>query len=233
MVRLHKNGGDSDVAVHPQVGMVTILACKLRRIYCTVWTVLSRHRIIVVARTGSGAREKILAAAAEIVREAGAGNMSLDAVAARAGVSKGGLLYHFSSKAKLFEAMVEEFVSEEYERFQERQRHHEGGANGGVHAYLDLFVDDRKKCQPPPSGLLAALAENPDFLKPVQAYEREILDQMRATASDPALAVITLLVVHGVRAMELLSINVVNNQEISETVAALRGMLDGQTPQPA
>ncbi len=179
-----------------------------------------------MVRPSSGAREKILDAAAEIVREAGAASMSLDAVAARAGVSKGGLLYHFSSKSKLFEALVEGFISEEYDKFQERKQAHEKSTNGVVQAYIDLFVEERKECQPPPSGLLAALAENPDFLKPVQKYEREVLDQMKATASDPSLAVIALLVVHGVRAMELLSINVVNNQEVAEMIAALRGLLE-------
>lgn len=41
-------------------------------------------------------REKILAAAAELADIVGPGNISLDAVAQRAGVSKGGLLYNFS-----------------------------------------------------------------------------------------------------------------------------------------
>ncbi|WP_404935139.1 TetR/AcrR family transcriptional regulator [Nitratireductor sp. L15S-10] len=178
-----------------------------------------------MVRPSSGAREKILDAAAEIVREAGAASMSLDAVAARAGVSKGGLLYHFSSKAKLFEALVEGFICEEYEKFEQRKQAHEKSPNGIVQAYIDLFVEERNKCQPPPSGLLAALAENPDFLKPVQKYEREVLDQMKVSASDPSLAVIALLVVHGVRAMELLSINVVDDQEVADMLSALRGLL--------
>ncbi|MCR4267674.1 TetR/AcrR family transcriptional regulator [Nitratireductor sp. ZSWI3] len=175
-----------------------------------------------------GAREKILESAAQIVRESGAGNMSLDAVAARAGVSKGGLLYHFSSKAKLFETLVEQFVSQEYEEFQKRRRSYEdsGVGNGVTRAYIDVFVEERARCEPPPSGLLAALAENPDFLRPVQRYEREVLDQMKADASDPALAVIALLVVHGVRAMELLSIDVVEDAELSAVIAALRRLLD-------
>ena len=53
------------------------------------------------------AREKLLEAADQIAREAGPSNLSLDAVALKAGVSKGGLLYHFPSKAKLLEALVE------------------------------------------------------------------------------------------------------------------------------
>ncbi|TIV96394.1 MAG: TetR family transcriptional regulator, partial [Mesorhizobium sp.] len=42
----------------------------------------------------ANSREKILAAAADVAREAGPGSLSLEAVASRAGVSKGGLLYN-------------------------------------------------------------------------------------------------------------------------------------------
>ena len=45
----------------------------------------------------TGARERILDAAESVVIEQGVTGMTLDAVAARAKVSKGGLLYHFPS----------------------------------------------------------------------------------------------------------------------------------------
>lgn len=47
-------------------------------------------------------REAILDAFQTMVVEIGAGNVTLDDTAARAGVSKGGLLYHFPSKSDLF-----------------------------------------------------------------------------------------------------------------------------------
>lgn len=47
-------------------------------------------------------REAILDAFQDLVVEVGAGNVTLDATAARAEVSKGGLLYHFPSKSDLF-----------------------------------------------------------------------------------------------------------------------------------
>ena len=58
----------------------------------------------------ANSREKILAAAADVARESGPGNLSLDAVAQRAGVSKGGLLYNFPTKAKLMQALVEHYL---------------------------------------------------------------------------------------------------------------------------
>ena len=55
-------------------------------------------------------RGLVLDAADALVSEVGANHMSLDAVAARAGISKGGLLYLFPSKVALLQGMVERYV---------------------------------------------------------------------------------------------------------------------------
>src|SRR5437764_3199185 len=49
---------------------------------------------------------KLLDAAEAVVERQGIGNLTLDAVAAEAGMSKGGLLHHFPSKDQLVEALV-------------------------------------------------------------------------------------------------------------------------------
>ncbi|WP_067432431.1 TetR/AcrR family transcriptional regulator [Nocardioides jensenii] len=55
------------------------------------------------------ARESALAAYCELLRSDGERATTIDAVAARAGVSKGGVLYHFPSKEALAEAALEAF----------------------------------------------------------------------------------------------------------------------------
>jgi AcrR family transcriptional regulator len=54
----------------------------------------------------AGTRERILQAGYEIAGQSGVAAVTLDAVAGRAGVSKGGLLYHFPSKQALVAGMV-------------------------------------------------------------------------------------------------------------------------------
>ena len=56
------------------------------------------------ARGRKSSREKILDAAAELVAEIGAGRLTLEAVAEKAGLSKGGLLYNFPTKDALLQA---------------------------------------------------------------------------------------------------------------------------------
>ena len=51
-------------------------------------------------------RDQLLDAAERVVRRDGVARLTLDAVAAEAGTSKGGLLYHFASRDALITAMV-------------------------------------------------------------------------------------------------------------------------------
>jgi AcrR family transcriptional regulator len=54
-----------------------------------------------------GTRDRILEAGYAVAGQSGVAAVTLDAVANRAGVSKGGLLYHFPSKEALVSGMVE------------------------------------------------------------------------------------------------------------------------------
>lgn len=56
----------------------------------------------------SSTRERILAAVRDLLASGGPSLVTLEAVAARAGVSKGGLLYHFPNKAALYVGLLEQ-----------------------------------------------------------------------------------------------------------------------------
>jgi AcrR family transcriptional regulator len=182
-----------------------------------------------MARTAkkSDTRGKILEAAADISRESGPGNLSLDAVAARAGVSKGGLLYHFPSKTKLLQAVVENFIASFDEELARRKEAKHGRPDALLEAYLELFVEDHDCRRPPPSGLLAALSQDPDFLAPVRRHNRALIDRMRQAASDPAMALVVYLAIQGVRGMNLLGLDVMSDAEFAEAVDKLKALAGG------
>jgi AcrR family transcriptional regulator len=178
---------------------------------------------VAQARESGETRWRILRAAEALAREAGPGHLSLDAVAARAGVSKGGLLYHFASKAKLMEALVADFLGEIDETL--RAEESTGRPDAVIDAYISEFEARRCAEACPPSGLLAALAEDPDLLDPVRGFERDFLARIRANATDPDLATIAFLALHGIRSMELLNVSVLGAEEAARLVAELRGRL--------
>ena len=171
-------------------------------------------------------RERILEAAVELAWQSGPSHLSLDAVAARAGVSKGGLLYHFPSKSKLLEATVESFVQEFDASLKEREASREPDQKPVTQAYLDLFLEDQCCRRPPSSGILAALAEDPSFLDPVRRYERTALDRIKAELGDADLAMVVFFAVAGLKNNELLNLDLVKPEDISGLVEKLRALIN-------
>ncbi|WP_432510230.1 TetR/AcrR family transcriptional regulator [Kineococcus sp. SYSU DK001] len=63
-----------------------------------------------MTRAPSATRDRLVDAFAALVVSTGARSATLEAVAARAGVSKGGLLYHFASKDALVDGLLGRFA---------------------------------------------------------------------------------------------------------------------------
>ncbi|HEX7394670.1 MAG TPA: helix-turn-helix domain-containing protein, partial [Anaerolineaceae bacterium] len=56
-------------------------------------------------------KKNILKAANKVILDKGADALTLEAVALEAGISKGGLLYHFPSKKQLIQGMIESMIA--------------------------------------------------------------------------------------------------------------------------
>lgn len=175
------------------------------------------------------AQERILAAATEIAKELGTAHLSLEAVAARAGVSKGGLLYHFSSKAKLLEAIVEDHVAALDETITKAANADAGNENAYARAYVDAFRVECSSNEPPPSGLLAAIAENPEFLDPVRRFQSEVVQRFRSECADPLPAIVAFLAIEGIRALELFDSNMLSGEEQDRIARYLKSLLSNSS----
>ncbi len=171
-------------------------------------------------RHKANARERILQAALDVAEECGAGHLSLDAVAKHAGVSKGGLLYHFPSKDDLMRALVEHHleIAEEAIRAAEATPDSPNAvATALVQTHRDAF-----ECRPaPPSGILAAFAENPALFDPVRAHHRRIVERIRASASDPDLSLIACLVLEGIKAHDIFELGYLTTEERARVLDTL------------
>jgi AcrR family transcriptional regulator len=141
-------------------------------------------------------RDRLLDAAAKVLLRGGARSVTLDAVAAEAAVSKGGLLYHFPTKAALLEGMLERWNDRFDEVMAARAEDRPGGF---TRAYLDASDFDME--DPPVTrdefGLLAALAAEPELLE--KAHPRFLRWQQRVEDDgiDPAIATIVRLAADG------------------------------------
>ena len=86
----------------------------------------------------NSARERILDAYAAILIEGGVSAVTLSAVAARAEVSKGGLLYHFGSK----EALVQGLLERMYELYDADLEAARSAPQGVVRYFLETSVSE-------------------------------------------------------------------------------------------
>ena len=172
-------------------------------------------------------RKRILAAAAEVARESGPGNVSLEAVAGRAGVSKGGLLYNFPSKAKLMQALVAEYV-EEFEASLIEATRPVGGKKRDslLAAYIRLSVAECAEAKPSAAWILAAMAEDPDFLAPIKAFRRRLIERLKAETDDAATTLICFLAVEGLRSMRLFEMDDFTTDEHAAVFSSLLATAD-------
>ncbi|MFO0610865.1 MAG: TetR/AcrR family transcriptional regulator [Polyangiales bacterium] len=163
-------------------------------------------------------REALLKAAAAIVRRDGADALTLDAVAREAGVSKGGLLYHFDSKEALVAAMVAALV----EGFDARLSAAEGGAPGAfTRSYLEATAETDDEALALSAGLLAAVAIAPESLAPLRARYRSWGRRLRGDGIDEADAMIVRLAADGLWLADLLGLEPPGRKLRGEVVARL------------
>jgi AcrR family transcriptional regulator len=155
-----------------------------------------------MARRGD-TRRRLLDAAAAVVRRDGAKALTLDAVAAEAGVSKGGLLYHFKAKRDLLDAMLDGWLEEfagEIDAASERR----GFAHGYVKAsdMSGWAAADRAT----EFGLLAAMVDEPGALERVRERYAAWQEQLAREAADPVDATVARLAADGLWLNDLLGL---------------------------
>lgn len=166
-------------------------------------------------------RDRILAAAAELADVVGPGNISLEAVAQRAGISKGGLLYNFPSKAKLMQALVEQYLREFEQALAAKSADKGASSVNSLAAYIELSAEECQQNQPSAAGVLAALAEDPDFLNPVRDFKRNLLDRLKAENPDTARLLVAYLVIEGLRSMKLFDMDILRDDERDMAISYL------------
>ena len=160
------------------------------------------------AAARSDARERILEAACALAAERGPGNISIEAVAARAGLSKGGVLYHFRAKTDLLAAVVQSHIDRSAREVDEKLAA-AAGPNPLAEALVAAHREEDRTERPPASGVLAAIAQNPDLLDPLRAHHSGTAARLRAESADPDLATIVYLAIEGMKAHRLFGFDAV------------------------
>lgn len=165
-------------------------------------------------------KKLILKSAYQIVKEQGFTSLTLEAVAKHAGVSKGGLLYHFPSKNALIGGMVS-YISE-LANHQIESNYESGRKENGdfLRAYLSLDKVEQYEREMGPS-IMAALASNPDLLNPLREESKRTQERIENDGIDPVLATIIRLAFDSIISSEYLQIGELEPQMRKKVIARL------------
>lgn len=108
-------------------------------------------------------RTNLLVATASIIGRDGVASLTLEAVACEAGVSKGGLLYHFKSKRDLIIGLIDYHTEIMEQRIAEELRSEPDAPGRWLRAYIRVAI---KPLQSPSysASMIASIATDPSLL---------------------------------------------------------------------
>ena len=153
-----------------------------------------------------------------MIRRDGAQALTLDAVAAEAGVSKGGLLYHFKSKRQLLDAMVSRWM-DEWEAEFDADTADDGFVASFVRtSHLGGAGQEQRQAE---TGLLAAIAAEPAVLAAVRDRYATWQDRVEREGSDPVEATVARLAADGLWLADLLGLAPPHGQLREQVLARL------------
>jgi len=151
-------------------------------------------------------KARILEAASRIVGHAGAAHLTIEAVALEAGLSKGGVLYHFPNKRSMLEGMLHKVLTDVGERTARYRAEMADEASVAIRARLLAEQEQSDQERAMSLALLAAAAEDPGLLDPAREFIRQSFAEIRSAAADEDFAQILLLAVEGLRFLEMLDL---------------------------
>jgi AcrR family transcriptional regulator len=157
-------------------------------------------------------REEILTAAERVIAQWGVKHLTIEQVAKAAGISRGGLLYHFASKEALIQGMLTRFI-ERFESLLEEEIANDPEPHGRfARAYARSTLKMDEGATAVFSALLAAIAYDPHLLDPLRTH-LEQWQRKTEEGLDFSTAAIVRLAAHAFWLNDLFSMNTFTREE--------------------
>jgi len=170
-------------------------------------------------------RAKLLGAATELVTKYGVGALTLERVAATAGVSKGGLLYHFGTKQELVVAMLMHTLGGAGDRLEDLAA--DGTPGSFATAYLDYVRSSEHIRRGAAVGIFASAALDEGDLAPAQdqfaTWQQRLVDD---DGIDPTVALLARIVGDGLWLIDLFGLASPTEADRKAVLDLVQSMVD-------
>ncbi len=162
-------------------------------------------------------RRRLVDAAVEVVRTRGIQGLTLQSVATEAGLSKGGLLYHFSSKEELVTALLHDAMARVDDDLQDLVNGDTKGAF--ARAYIEYVRAPHAYWEESATSVFAAAALEPDRLRKVQElfedWQNRLIEDDKI---DPRLALLVRIACDGLWLIDLFGLAPPSTEQRAEVL---------------
>lgn len=171
----------------------------------------------------------LLDAAEKVVVQRGIANMTLEAVAAEAGMSKGGLLHHFHTKDRLIEAMVQRHALGWRNCYGEAYANVPEGPGRMARGLLQRCLTDAQcwteQLRRSTSAVFAALAQNPTLIEPMRTAYADLHQRLLEDGLPPGVADAVVTAIDGLWLYWVLGLVPVNQERMDRLRQGLQTLL--------
>ena len=175
-------------------------------------------------------RDSVLCAAERVVSRHGAARLTIEAVAAEAGISKASVLYDYKTKKALIKAVIERRMKAECARLSAAIEEAGPGPDRAIRGRMAVAKNrsmsdtDRAAAL----NLIAALAQDEQLRRPMQeAYRQEIAEIME-TSTHPRGALLAFLALEGLKLLECFGIYSWPENERKRLFSDISALLSGE-----
>lgn len=181
--------------------------------------------------------DTLLNAAEAVVVRQGIANLTLDAVAAEAGMSKGGLLHHFPTKDRLVEGLVTRAAANWRSCYSAAYELAPEGPGRMARALLCHCLSDAEcwteQLRKSSSAVFAALAQNPNLIEPMRAVYTDLHRRIAEDGLPPGVGEAVVAAIDGLWLDWVLGLVPVNQALVVKVRIALEDMLARASEQPS
>ncbi|OKS34961.1 TetR family transcriptional regulator [Pseudomonas aeruginosa] len=168
----------------------------------------------------------MLQAARDVVVQEGANRLTIDAVVARACLSKGAFLYHFKTKRDLLLTLIDDQVHAFDSSQEERERKFAGDPDPWLSSQVASMPNN--EMEKLGAALLAAVAEDPTLLEPIRAWYRRQYARARISARSVEVAALVLVALDGAFFAEMMGFPTLELEERHRLLRTLQGLASGE-----
>lgn len=180
-------------------------------------------------------RDAILDAAEKVVVRQGTANLTLDAVASEAGLSKGGLLHHFPSKDRLVAGLVTRAAENWRGCYTDAYERTPPGRGRMARALLHHCLSDAEcwteELRRSTSAVFAALAQNPDLIEPMRTVYTDLHQRVSRDDLPPGIGETVLAAIDGLWLNWVLGLVPLDQARVIRVRRALAEMLSERLPE--